>query len=144
MFEVENCVNFIMNKISKRLANKFNEALISEGSTRVQWLVMYHLYSYGEMNQCELSDKMNSRPSTIVRLIDRMEKEEIVQRTKSSKDRRVTHLSLTQKGEKRINDLMPRAEEMSIKISEGITDEEFQVFHKVLNKMTENADKINI
>lgn len=140
MFDVDSCVCFITNKVSKKMIDKLNERLVLVGSTRVQWLVMYYLSTFGKMTQRELADKMNIKDSTVVRLIDRMEKEEIVQRVKDYKDRRVRYLMLTEKGEKRIEELLPIAEEMSVLFSKGISEEEFEIFNKVLNKMGQNAE----
>lgn len=140
MFDVDTCVCFITNKVSKKMADKMNERLVLVGSTRVQWLVMYYLLRYGKMNQSDLGKKMDIKDSTVVRLIDRMEKEEFVERVKDAKDRRVTYVMLTEKGKKRIEELLPIGEEMSKVFSENISDEEFEIFNKVLNKMAENAE----
>lgn len=140
MFDVDTCVCFITNKVAKKLADKMNERLVLVGSTRVQWLVMYYLLRDGKMNQSDLGEKMDIKDSTVVRLIDRMEKEEFVERVKDAKDRRVTYVMLTEKGKKRIEELLPIGEEMSKVFSENISQEEFEIFNKVLNKMAENAE----
>jgi DNA-binding MarR family transcriptional regulator len=140
MFDVDTCVCFITNKVAKKLADKMNERLVLVGSTRVQWIVMYYLLRDGKMNQSDLGEKMDIKDSTVVRLIDRMEKEEFVQRVKDAKDRRVTYVMLTEKGKKRIEELLPIGEEMSKVFSENISQEEFEIFNKVLNKMVENAE----
>lgn len=52
------------------------------------------------MSQKELSDKMNIKESTTVRLVDRMEKDGFIVRFKDSNDRRITYIELTEKGKK--------------------------------------------
>lgn len=140
MFDVDTCVCFITNKVSKKMADKLNERLILVGSTRVQWLVMYYLLKYGKMSQRALGEKMDIKDSTVARLIDRMEKEQFIGRFKDGKDRRVTYVTLTEKGEKQIEKLLPIGEEMSKVFSANITEEEFEIFNKVLTKMAENAE----
>ncbi|OAA90589.1 MarR family winged helix-turn-helix transcriptional regulator [Clostridium ljungdahlii] len=140
MFDVDTCVCFITNKVAKKMADKMNERLVLVGSTRVQWLVMYYLLRDGRMSQSDLGEKMDIKDSTVVRLIDRMEKEQFVERVKDKKDRRVTYVLLTEKGKKRIEELLPIGEEMSKVFSKNISNEEFEIFNKVLNKMAENAD----
>ncbi|WDU82004.1 MarR family transcriptional regulator [Caloramator sp. Dgby_cultured_2] len=54
----------------------------------------------GRMSQKELSDKMNIKESTTVRLVDRMEKDGFIVRFKDSNDRRITYIELTEKGKK--------------------------------------------
>lgn len=140
MFDVDTCICFITNKVSKKMADKMNERLVLVGSTRVQWLVMYYLLKYGKMSQKDLGEKMDIKDSTVVRLIDRMEKEQFVERAKDAKDRRITYVTLTEKGKKRIEELLPIGEEMSKIFSANISEEEFEIFNKVLNKMAENAE----
>lgn len=140
MFDVDTCVCFITNKVSKKMADKMNERLVLVGSTRAQWLVMYYLLRYGKMSQRDLGEKMDIKDSTVVRLIDRMEKDQFVERAKDVKDRRVTYVTLTEKGKKRIEELLPIGEEMSKTFSANISEEEFEIFNKVLNKMAENAE----
>lgn len=135
---------FITNKVSKKMADKMNERLMLVGSTRVQWLVMYYLLKDGQMSQSDLAKKMNIKDSTVVRLIDRIEKDEFIKRVKNSKDRRVTYVTLTKKGEKRIEELLPVGEEMSKVFSKNISDEEFEVFNRVLKKMAENAENTEV
>ncbi|WP_411682246.1 MarR family winged helix-turn-helix transcriptional regulator [Clostridium thailandense] len=140
MFDVDTCICFITNKVSKKMADKMNEKLVLVGSTRVQWLVMYYLLKYGKMSQRDLGEKMDIKDSTVVRLIDRMEKEQFVERAKDAKDRRITYVTLTEKGKKRIDELLPIGEEMSKVFSSNISEEEFEIFNNVLNKMAENAE----
>jgi DNA-binding MarR family transcriptional regulator len=140
MFDVDTCVYFITNKVSKKMSDKMNERLVLVGSTRVQWLVMYYLLKYGKMSQRDLGEKMDIKDSTVVRLIDRMEKDQFVERGKDAKDRRITHVTLTEKGKKRIEELLPIGEEMSRVFSVNISQEELEVFNKVLNKMAENTE----
>jgi DNA-binding MarR family transcriptional regulator len=139
MFDIDSCVCFITNKVAKKMAEKFNERLIPLGMTRVQWIAMYYLFNYKKMSQKELGQWMDIKESTVVRLTDRMEKDNYVQRIKDEKDRRITYLILTETGEKRIKELIPEGEEMSKIFSENISEEEFQVFNTVLLKMMKNS-----
>ncbi|QVK17552.1 MarR family transcriptional regulator [Mycoplasmatota bacterium] len=140
MFDLDSCVCFITNKVSKKLADTLNKRLIMAGSTRAQWLVMYNLEKYQKLSQTELADKLDLKTSTVARLLDRMEKDEIIQRIKGNTDRRVTYIILTDKGKKRVEDLLPVVQEMSILFSQGISDEEFEIFNKVLNKLCKNGE----
>lgn len=141
MFDLDSCIAFITNTSSKKLSNSFNERLVKKGSTRVQFIALYYLGLTDKMNQSELSEKMNIKPSTTARLIDRMEKECYLIRTKCTDDRRVTYLELTPLGRQFRDSLLPVGKEMSEVFSKGITDEEFKIFKKVLNKMVCNAEQ---
>ena len=81
---------------------------------------------------------MNIKGSSVARLIDRLEKGEYVSRKKDVNDRRVTLLELTEKGRKLRTDLMPEGEKFSNLITKGISDEEIEIFKRVLKTMKEN------
>ncbi|WP_371362024.1 Transcriptional regulator SlyA [Sporomusa rhizae] len=141
MFDVDECVAFITNRVAKKLSEEFNERLMTLGITRVQWIAMYYLLKHGRLSQTDLADKMDIKDSTVVRLVDRMEKEHFLIRTKDTQDRRITYLSLSEQGHTRIEELLPEGEAMSRIFSQGISDEEFAVFKTVLDKMVKNIDK---
>lgn len=138
MFDIETCVAFVTNRAAKEIADSFNEMLIPLGTTRVQWIALYHLYKFGAMSQIELGEKMNIKGSSVVKLVDRLQKEGYVKREKNLKDRRSVNLILTEEGREFIEKLMPEGEKMSKLISKGLTDEEIEIFTKVLEKMLIN------
>ena len=138
MFDIESCVCFINSKTSKKMANMFNERLIPFGVTRVQWIAMYYLLKYGDLSQKDLGERMDIKESTVARLLDRMEDEGLIKRTKGREDRRVTYIKLTDKGRERIEELLPEGQKMSEFFSMGIPEEEIQIFKRVLQKFMEN------
>lgn len=138
MFDIESCVCFINSKTSKKMADMFNERLIPLGVTRVQWIAMYFLLKYGELSQKELGERMDIKESTVARLLDRMEGEDLVIRNQTPEDRRVKYIKLTTKGKEKIEDLLPEGQKMSEFFSMGITEEEIEVFKRVLQKFMEN------
>ena len=138
MFDIESCVCFINSKTSKKMADMFNERLILLGVTRVQWIAMYYLLKYGELSQKKLGERMEIKESTVARLLDRMEEEDLIKRTKAREDRRVKYIKLTQKGRERIEELLPEGQKMSELFSMGITEEEIEVFKRVLEKFIIN------
>ncbi len=140
LFNLDACVGFITNKAGKKLAEAFNERLLKVGITRVQWIALYYLGEYDELNQKELGDLMDIKQSSVARLIDRMEKEGYVTRQKHISDRRITKLILTDKGKKYREDLLPEGEKMAQVFTEGISDEEISTFLKVIDKMLSNIE----
>lgn len=141
MFDLDSCLGFLTNRVSKKLADEFNERLLPLGVTRVQWIAMYYLLRCGRLSQSELADKLDIKDSTVARLIDRMEKEQYVIREKDGGDRRITYLALTTLGRRRIQELLPAGQAMSDDFSRGISYEEFTVFKSVMDKMLKNIAK---
>lgn len=139
MFNIDDCIGFITNKCSKKISDEFNRRLQEYGVTRVQWIAIFYIGKYDNgIFQRELSDLMNVKESSMVRLIDRMEKEELVIRKKNDNDRRITSIFLTDKGIILRNKLLPLGEQFQKDATIGISSEELDVFKKVLEKMVNN------
>ena len=138
MFSLNDCLGFITNIASKRLSEEFNRRLESYGVTRVNWIAIYYIGENDGISQRELAKKMDVNESSIARLLDRMEKEELTVRTKDPHDRRTARVSLTEKGEKLRISLIPLAEEFQNDVTRGLSADELETFKKVLDKMVEN------
>lgn len=77
-----------------------------------------------KVSQRDLSNLMNVADSSAGRLLDRLERENLIERERNGDDRRVTYVKLTKKGKKLISDLLPIGEEFNSDLLEGITEEE--------------------
>ena len=138
MFSLNDCIGFITNIASKRLSDEFNRRLESYGVTRVNWIAIYYIGENNGISQRELANKMDVNESSIARLLDRMEKEELTVRTKDPSDRRTARVYLTEKGEKLRISLIPLAQEFQNDVTRGLSADELEIFKKVLDKMVEN------
>jgi MarR family transcriptional regulator, organic hydroperoxide resistance regulator len=79
-------------RITKELARRAN-------LTGPQLTVVKILQAVGDLSLSDLSERIRSQNSTVTGIIDRMERESLVTRTRSKEDRRVVHIRLTRKGE---------------------------------------------
>jgi MarR family transcriptional regulator for hemolysin len=68
------------------------------GLSRATWMVLAFVRKLDGPNQTELADQLGLEGPSVVRLIDRLEREQLVER-RSGQDRRVKTLHLTPKGE---------------------------------------------
>ncbi len=89
--------------------------------TGPQLTVVKILEGIGDISLSELSDKIRAQNSTVTGIIDRMEREGLVQRVRSTEDRRVVHIRLTEKGEK---------------LARGIPVEPMVIFRSALGSLT--------
>jgi MarR family transcriptional regulator for hemolysin len=68
------------------------------GLSRATWMVLAFVRKLGSPNQTQLADQLGLEGPSIVRLIDRLEREQLVER-RGAQDRRVKTVHLTPKGE---------------------------------------------
>jgi MarR family transcriptional regulator, organic hydroperoxide resistance regulator len=101
-------------RITKEAAGRF-------GLTGPQLAVLKMLEPVGKLSLSELSWKIRARNSTVTGIIDRMERERLVERRRSEADRRVVHIGLTRKGQE---------------LASEIDVEPVQIFRRVLSELS--------
>jgi DNA-binding MarR family transcriptional regulator len=74
------------------------EQAAKHGLTGPQLSVAKILEDIGDLSLSELSERINAQNSTVTGIVDRMEREGLVERKRSQDDRRVVHIRLTKKG----------------------------------------------
>ena len=141
MFRLEDCIAYITSRGAKTLAERLEDRFSGSGVSRVQWIAMYYIDSCPPITQKQLADRMNTKESTVVRLLDRMEKENMVRRVCCQDDRRVRYLEMTPGGRKLYEKLSQRAEQFKDDAIRGIGEEKLEVFKEVLNQMLANTEE---
>lgn len=140
-FDLSNCVAFITSATAKRVTEDFNRRLEKHGTTRIQWIALYFLHhATNPISQKELAAQMNVQDPSLARLMDRMERDGLVQRIENPEDRRMKFIVLTDLGRKKATELMPMGDEFSRIILKGIPEEKIGIFLEVLQKLNENLD----
>lgn len=97
-----------VNKILKcSMRKSFEEVSI----TIPQSLVIGTLIKFGEMKITDLSKKVNLSNSTISGIVDRLEKQQLVVRTRSEEDRRIVYVKVTPRFNEIFKGIYRKAEE---------------------------------
>ncbi|PYZ93676.1 MarR family transcriptional regulator [Salipaludibacillus keqinensis] len=87
-----------LRMIADIVKQKGREILNEFPITPPQFVALQWLHEYGDMTIGELSSKMYLACSTTTDLVDRMEKNELVERVKDTNDRRVVRIHLLDRG----------------------------------------------
>lgn len=140
MFNLDDCIGIVTSRGAKQLTEAFTKKLEVHGVTRTQWIATYYIGIEKTITQKELAERINVKEPTVVTLIDRMQKNDLVVRCKDDNDRRITLLSLTEKGMALHKQLLPVGEEFSKQITSGITEDELRIFNEVMAKMIKNTE----
>lgn len=99
-------LEWVLRRISATVKQKGREILNDFPITPPQFVALQWLKEYGDMTIGDLSSKMYLANSTTTDLIDRMEKTELVQRIRSTSDRRVVQIHLLDKGREIIDEVI--------------------------------------
>lgn len=99
-------IEYVLRKMSGIIKRKGREILNNFPITPPQFVALQWLNEDGDMTIGELSNKMYLAFSTTTDLIDRMEKNQLVERIRDEKDRRVIRIHLLDKGREIILDVL--------------------------------------
>jgi DNA-binding MarR family transcriptional regulator len=122
--------------IARRLQKKFNSA--SLGITIEQWSVLYHLWKQDGQSQQELCNATFRDKPSITRLLDNLEKLQLVKRVASDDDRRINKIYLTKTGLKLQEQTMALAEHTLNEALEGVAPEKIDICKDVLQLVYDN------
>ena len=133
---------FAVARVTRRWRKMLDERLKDLGVTQARWSTMVYLEKGGEgLTQRELASLMAIENPTLVRLLDSLEQQGLIERRPCPNDRRARRLHLTSAGRAFMDDLSERAVVLREEMLEGISDKEIECTVKVFNKILENAEK---
>ena len=90
----------------------------------------------------EMADAMGKDKSAILRIIDVLEKKELVRRAVDLKDRRKKYLMVTKKGEQVLEKFLEIEAELKTELKDGLTKEEMKTFYKVVRHIKAKAKQM--
>lgn len=92
-------VLFALRQIVRSLDLHSRHLAKSIGLTGPQLVVLYEIFLYGSLPVGRLANLVSLSQATVTSIVDRLESKGLVVRTRSTKDRRVVFLSLTQEAQ---------------------------------------------
>lgn len=111
------------------------------GLTPEQFLLIDLLWNQGPMSQQKIADQMQKDKNSVTKLVDALEKKELVVRSRDTRDRRSNIIVLTGKAETLKNGAKEAGISMLDNMLDGIDEEELKSFLATLSKMTGNMSK---
>jgi len=122
--------------IARRLQKKFNNASLN--ITIEQWSVLYHLWKQDGISQQELCNATFRDKPSITRLVDNLEKLDLVKRVASESDRRINKIFVTKHSLKLQEQTMELAEETLNEALESVPADKIDVCKEVLQVVYDN------
>ena len=129
-------------RVARRWRKLLDERLKDLGVTQARWFTMVCLQrGGGGLTQRELARLMTIENPTLVRLLDSLEEQGLIERRPSERDRRARLLYLTNAGERFMSDLNERANVLRDEMLIGLEDEDPEVVLRVFEQVMENATR---
>ena len=97
-----------------------------------------------EVTLKDMAEKLGKDKSAILRMIDLLEKKELVRRAVDQNDRRKNQLLVTKKGERLIAEFREIESELNSELLEGLSDADMETFYKVANHIQIKSEQLKI
>src|SRR5215470_2622586 len=119
-----------------------DRALAPIGLTTRQALILLSCDLGEAGTAAELAELYGLEASSITRLVDRLEKKRLIERTRSREDRRKTILSLTHRGKAALKEAVRIATPNAIAMWKGVSEKERKSLAVIINKVLKNLEQM--
>ena len=131
----KDCVCFLVGRISRRLNKVTKESISSYGLTTSQFFMLIALYEENGILMSKLAKKVALDKATLTGIIDRLERDGLVERKNDPRDRRATRVYLTPKAEAMREELLNIYHENNSKFLSVLSPDEKIIFERVVEKL---------
>ncbi len=132
----ENYLGYLLARCSYEVSAPFHNRLKEQGISVLTWRVLSSIrYQADTVNN--LANKVLVNQSTLSKALDRMEKEQLVQREQLPEFRSKTNVIITAKGIAQIDGLIDEANEYEEHSLNHLNNEELQQLRQLLRKLIE-------
>lgn len=111
---------------SRLLRNFIDHRAKGRGTTRAQWIVLFRLRQNEGLSQVDLAEVLELQPISLVRLLDRLVEQGLLERRHDPKDRRANRLFLTASGKQLVDDLDSLRDAIATEVMQGLSKEAMQ------------------
>ncbi len=109
--------------------------------TPSQFAMLTYIMNSPDCKMSDLGKAFDVKLSSITGMIDRLENEGFLKRTRDAADRRVVHVNVTAKGDRAVKDMKQKQKKHMSFILELLTDNERQCMVNIIRKISDAIKK---
>jgi DNA-binding MarR family transcriptional regulator len=141
-YNPEDSLGRLIADVSGRLLAAFDDEMTGLGITGAQWVILMRIANGCASSAAELCRFSRYDTGSMTRMLDRLEEKDLIRRVRSSTDRRVIHLELTDAGRALYTLLPPVAIKVLNAHLKGFTRAELDLFKRFLDRMRANSEQL--
>ncbi|MFS0751259.1 MarR family winged helix-turn-helix transcriptional regulator [Oceanobacillus sp. 1P07AA] len=139
-----------VNQMEKRL--RYISGMIKQNGRKIlnnypitspQFIALQWLLEEGDLTIGELSNRISHAFSTTTDLVDRMEKNELVERVRDTNDRRVVRIHLLEKGKHIIEEVIDKRQAYLGEVLTKFSEEEKEQLNQLLDFLYKEMKMVN-
>ena len=142
-YEPEESVGYMMRRILSLVGHGIEREMEPNGLTNAQWLPLFKLHRGMASTVAELARECDLDAGSMTRMLDRLEAKHLCQRVRSSHDRRVVNIELTEAGVLAAQEIPKSLCRVQNDHLVGFSDAEFQQFKGYLRRVLNRAQVLS-
>ncbi|HEX5684957.1 MAG TPA: MarR family transcriptional regulator [Ideonella sp.] len=139
-YRPDQSVGYLMKRVLSSVLAQADDRLASLDLTHAQWLPLFKLAVKECHTVAALARELELDPGAMTRSLDRLEAKGLVRRERSTEDRRVVNLVLTDEGRQVARQVPPVMAEVLNNHLRGFSEDEWKQLIALLTRMVANGD----
>jgi MarR family transcriptional regulator for hemolysin len=127
-------------KISRKVRTLFDARVRAKGLTHARARTLIHLGQKDGMTQTELADALEIEGPTLVRLLDGLEKQNLIARRPVDGDRRAKQIALIAAGQEEAILVAEIVQEVRTDVLKDVSDDDLKAALRVFHAMARNVE----
>ena len=135
-------MGMLINSAHRAMTKRFVQNAMKSGLdiSLDQWMVLGPIWQLESASQKELGEITLKDKTSITRLVDILEKKNLVVRVEDQIDHRIKRVILTNAGKQLFFDVLPIMEKTREEVRKDISDQDIETFKKVLTSIIVNLE----
>ncbi|MBK5204224.1 MAG: MarR family transcriptional regulator [Polaromonas sp.] len=141
-YKPDDSISYLMRRIIALIAHGVERELEPTGLTNAQWVPLLKLYMGRASTVAELARQCELDAGSMTRLLDRLEAKQLCRRVRSSDDRRVVNLELTDAGRAAAQEIPAILSRVQNAHLAGFSVQEWQILTGYLRRILNTAQTL--
>ena len=135
-------MGMLINSAHRAMTKRFVQNAMKSGLdiSLDQWMVLGPIWQLESASQKELGEITLKDKTSITRLVDILEKKNLVVRVEDQIDHRIKRVILTNAGKQLFFDVLPIMEKTREEVRRNIPDQDIEIFKSVLSRIILNLE----
>jgi MarR family transcriptional regulator for hemolysin len=140
-YDYQSSIGYWICMTSRIYERAMHQQLVPAGITHRQCQVLFWLAHDGLLSQVELAERMSIEPPTLVRILDRMERDGLLTRESSENDRRVKRIRLLPKAKPVWKKIVQCAEKVREQAARSLSPAQRETLKELLGIVQKNLEQ---
>ncbi|BAU74504.1 MarR family winged helix-turn-helix transcriptional regulator [Metapseudomonas furukawaii] len=138
MAAFEESIGFLLADVSRLMRRSFEQKITGSDLTLSQARALARVARQEGCRQVELAEQLEIKPITLARLLDQLERSELVERRPDPEDRRAHRVYLRDDAERALGDIRAADARLHAEALQGLDQDEVDALASALRKLRAN------